>query len=96
MKDQREIIIPDLDYQAEVRKCKTMEYVVGKNGLIQQLLEAEMEEHLGRERHERSNEANPNYRNGYSFKTIESSFGEVGLDIPRDRKAQFEPKIVKN
>ena len=60
MKDQREIIIPDLDYQAEVRKCKTMEDVVGKNGLmqklfkdiIQQLLEAEMEEHLGRERHE--------------------------------------------
>ena len=54
MKDQREIIIPDLDYQAEVRKCKTMEDVVGKNGLmqklfkdiIQQLLEAEMEEHL--------------------------------------------------
>lgn len=54
-----------------------------------------MEEHLGRERHERSNEANPNYRNGYSSKTIESSFGEVGLDIPRDRKAQFEPKVVK-
>ena len=53
MKDQREIIIPDLDYQAEVRKCKTMEDVVGKNGLmqssiIQQLLEAEMEEHLGK------------------------------------------------
>ena len=103
MKDQREIIITDLDYQAEVRKCKTMEDVVGKNGLmqklfkdiIQQLLEAEMEEHLGRERHERSNEANPNYRNGYSSKTIESSFGEVGLDIPRDRKAQFEPKVVK-
>ena len=103
MKDQREIIIPDLDYQAEVRKCKTMEDVVGKNGLmqklfkdiIQQLLEAEMEEHLGRERHERSNEANPNYRNWYSSKTIESSFGEVGLDIPRDRKAQFEPKVVK-
>ena len=35
MKDQREIIIPDLDYRAEVRKCKTMEDVVGKNGLMQ-------------------------------------------------------------
>ena len=33
--------------------------------------------------------------NGYSSKTIESSFGKVGLDIPRDRKAQFEPKVVK-
>ena len=37
MKDQRAIIIPDLDYQAEVRKCKTMEDVVGKNGLMQKL-----------------------------------------------------------
>ena len=38
MKDQREIIIPDLDYRAEVRKCKTMEDVVGKNGLMQKLI----------------------------------------------------------
>ena len=37
MKDKREIIIPDLDYQAEVKKCKTMEDVVGKNGLMQKL-----------------------------------------------------------
>lgn len=75
-----------------------MEDVVGKNGLmqklfkdiIQQLLEAEMDDHLGRERHERSNVCNPNYRNGYSSKTIESSFGEVGLDILRYRKYEFE------
>ncbi len=74
MKDQREIIIPDLDYQAEVRKCKTMEDVVGKNGLmqklfkdiIQQLLKAEMEEHLEEKGMKKSNEANQNYRNGYS------------------------------
>ena len=80
-----------------------MEDVVGKNGLmqklfkdvIQQLLEAEMEEHLDREKYERSNETNPNYRNGYSNKTVSSSFGEVGLDIPRDRKSQFEPKVDK-
>lgn len=55
MKNEREIVIPDIDYQAEVKKCKTMEYIVGKNGLmqklfkdvIQQLLEAEMEELYG-------------------------------------------------
>lgn len=103
MKDKKEIIIPDIDYQAEVKKCKTMEDVVGKNGLmqklfkdvIQQLLEAEMDEHIGREKYERSDESSPNYRNGYSSKTIDSSFGEVGLDIPRDRNSQFEPKVVK-
>lgn len=36
-----------------------------------------------------------NYRNGHSSKNIKSSFGEVEVDIPRDRKAEFEPKIVK-
>lgn len=99
----KDLIIPDVDYQAEIKKCKTMEDVVGKNGLMQklfkqvmqQLLEAEMEDHLGREKHERSASNNTNYRNGYSSKTISSSFGEVGLDIPRDRESQFEPKVVK-
>lgn len=80
-----------------------MEDIVGKNGLmqklfkdvIQQLLEAEMEEHLVREKYERSNNQNDNYRNGSSSKTIDSSFGQVGLDIPRDRKSEFKPQIVQ-
>ncbi|WP_434796184.1 IS256 family transposase [Terrisporobacter vanillatitrophus] len=99
----KDIIIPDIDYQAEVKKCKTMEDIVGKNGLMQklfkdvmqQLLEAEMEEHLGREKYERSDNNDTNYRNGYSSKTISSSFGDIGLDVPRDRKSEFEPKVVK-
>ena len=36
-----------------------------------------------------------NYRNGYSQKNLRSSFGDVDLDIPRDRKSEFEPQIVK-
>ena len=99
----KDIIIPDINYQEEIKKCKTMEDVVGKNGLmqklfkdvIQQLLEAEMEEHLGREKYERSDTDSKNYRNGHSSKNVNSSFGEVGLDIPRDRKSQFEPKVIK-
>lgn len=99
-----ELEVPDVDLKAEIKKCKTMEDIVGKNGLmqrllggvIQQLLEAEMEEHLGREKYERSViDDNKNYRNGYSQKNIRSSFGDVELDIPRDRKAEFEPKVVK-
>lgn len=100
----REISVPDIDYQDEVKKCKTMEDVVGKNGLmqrllkdvIQQLLEAEMDEELGREKYQRSsNNDNKNYRNGYSKKNVDSSFGELELDIPRDRKSEFEPVVVK-
>lgn len=95
--------IPDIDLNSELKKCKSMEDLVGKNGLmqrlfgniIQQLLEAEMEGHLGRERYERSTEDDRNYRNGYSTKKIKSSFGETQVNIPRDRKAEFEPRIVK-
>lgn len=96
----------NFDYNAEVKKCKTIDDVMGKNGLIQRLvkdvleniLEGEMEEHLGREKYERENcdlEKPKNYRNGYSQKNLRSSFGDVDLDVPRDRNSEFEPQIIK-
>lgn len=95
--------IPEIDLKKELSKCKSMEDLVGKNGLmqrlfggiIQQFLEAEMEEHIGREKYERLDETNKNYRNGYSSKNIRTSFGDVKVNVPRDRNAEFEPKIVK-
>lgn len=98
-----EMNMPNIDLNEELKKCSTMEDLVGKNGLmqrlfgniIQQFLEAEMEEHLGRDRYERATPGEKNYRNGYSQKTIKSSFGESGLNVPRDRNGEFEPKIVK-
>ena len=57
-----------------------------------------MDEHLGRDKYQRQNDIEPserNYRNGYSQKNLRSSFGTVDLDIPRDRKSEFEPQIVK-
>ena len=96
----------NFDYNSEVKKCKTIDDVLGKNGLVQKLvkdvleniLEAEMDEHLGRDKYQRQNDIEPserNYRNGYSQKNLRSSFGTVDLDIPRDRKSEFEPQIVK-
>ena len=96
----------NFDYNEEVKKCKTIDDVLGKNGLVQKLvkdvleniLEAEMDEHLGRDKYQRQNNIEVeerNYRNGYSQKNLRSSFGDVDLDIPRDRKAEFEPKIIK-
>jgi transposase-like protein len=96
--------VPDINYQEEIKKCKSMDDVVGKNGLMQkllkdvmqQLLEAEMDEHLGREKYERAdNESEKNYRNGYSKKDVRSSYGEVPIDIPRDRNSEFEPKAIR-
>lgn len=60
---------------------------------IKEMMEAEMEEHLGYEKSERSD--NDDYRNGYKSKTVKSSIGEVELEVPQDRKSTFEPQVVK-
>ena len=89
-----------------MKKCKTIDDVIGKDGLVQRLikdvleniLEVEMGEHLGRDKYDRQTDIDQddrNYRNGYSKKTLRSSFGDVDLDVPRDRKAEFEPQIIK-
>lgn len=60
---------------------------------IQEMLEAELDVSLGYPKNEKLIETD-NERNGYSQKTVKSQFGELELDIPRDRKGNFEPKIV--
>ena len=60
---------------------------------IQTASEVEMDEHLGYEKHQESD--NPNYRNGTNKKTLKSKYGEIDVAIPRDRDGSFEPQLVK-
>ena len=62
--------------------------------VIQSMLEAEMTEHLGHDKYEYSKENKENYRNGSSKKKVKSNLGELEIEIPRDRKGEFEPKII--
>lgn len=62
---------------------------------LQGMLEGEMEDELGYSKYDYANKDTDNSRNGYSKKNVVSSMGEIGLDIPRDRKGEFEPQIVK-
>lgn len=62
---------------------------------LQGMLEAEMDDHLGYSKYDYRNKETDDSRNGYSEKTVTSSMGEIDLDIPRDRKGEFDPKIVK-
>ncbi|MCM3144693.1 IS256 family transposase [Brevibacillus sp. MER 51] len=62
---------------------------------IQEMLEAEMESSIGYEKHDMKNKRTTNSRNGYSKKTVRSEYGEVGIQVPRDREGEFEPAIVK-
>ena len=67
--------------------------------VLQQVMEAELEETLGYEKSGRASEntesgKGKNYRNGYSKKTVKTQLGEVDVKIPRDRNGEYEPKII--
>lgn len=62
--------------------------------LLQELLEAELDVSMGYDKNNKGDTDTDNKRNGYSPKTVKSEFGEFQLDIPRDRKGEFEPEIV--
>lgn len=59
---------------------------------IEQMLEGELDVHLGYDKHAKSGHSNA--RNGYGSKTIKTDYGETRIDVPRDRKGSFEPVIV--
>ena len=64
--------------------------------VVQTAMEVELDEELGRERCQRAEalETAPNYRNGYSRKTVKTQLGEIEIKVPRDRNSSFEPKII--
>ncbi len=75
---------------------------IGENGLLKQLtkllveraLDAELTEHLGHERNEAVANPGGNTRNGKSKKTLKGDFGELPIEVPRDRHGSFEPQLI--
>ena len=62
---------------------------------IQRMLEAELENELGYSKYNYKDKKTSNCRNGYSKKDVQTDMGEVQLQVPRDRKGEFEPVVVK-
>ncbi len=93
----------NINIEEELKKCKTVEDLMGKDGLIKRLtksmleamLQEELSHHLGYEKHKATVKKSGNSRNGTSNKKVKSSSGELELDIPRDRNGDFEPQVVK-
>ena len=81
---------------------KKPEDLIGENGLLKQLtkalveraLAAEMEAHLGHAKNEAVTNPAGNARNGTSRKTLKGDFGELPIEIPRDRHGSFEPQLI--
>ena len=63
--------------------------------MLENGLEAELDDELGYSKYDYRNKDTDNSRNGHSTKTMKTSFGEVDIDVPRDRKGEFEPHLVK-
>mgnify|MGYP000503440633 CR=1 FL=1 len=107
MTDQKpEIPLPSKEMLEEFYRrgmqCKTVEEMTAKDGpmsflfkdMIQTLLQAEMTEHLGYESNNARSKKTDNSRNGTYKKNLKTENGILELDIPRDRKGEFEPKVV--
>ena len=62
-------------------------------GTIKEMMETEMDEHLGYSKSERSDSENA--RNGYKTKSLNSRYGSFQIDVPQDRQSSFQPQVVK-
>lgn len=95
MSEGKKNIIGMLLEEYDIQSAKDIEDALKDllGGTIQEMLESEMDEHLGYGAYERSD--NPDYRNGKKTKKIRGHFGETEIEVPQDRNGTFEPKIVK-
>jgi putative transposase len=89
--------------QEELSKVKSMDDFFGKEGVfarlfaktMEEMLQAEMTEHLGYEPYEAKGRNSGNNRNGHYSKKVRTSDGEATIEVPRDRNGAFEPQILK-
>ncbi|MBZ0182733.1 MAG: IS256 family transposase [Melioribacteraceae bacterium] len=98
-------LTPEIIKQLEedLAQAKTYNDLMGKNGAIKKLikssleniLETELSEHLGYEKHSPEGNNSGNSRNGKTHKSVKTDEGMIDLEIPRDRNSSFDPVIVK-
>lgn len=94
MEEKRKELVTEL-----AEECRTLKDVQSLlKGLfketIEQMLQAEMDEHLGYEKSDSAGNNSGNSRNGYGKKTVKSELGETEIQVPRDRNGEFEPRVL--
>ncbi len=94
--------VPEALLTSLLANYQTPEDLIGENGLLKQLtkllvekaLDAEMANHLGHDKNQPVANPSGNTRNGKSKKTLKGEFGELPIEIPRDRHGSFEPQLI--
>ena len=86
-------IMKDLDVKSFDDLKDVFKLMVGE--MLENGLEGELDDELGYTKYDYRNKSSENSRNGYSKKTLKTSFGETEIKVPRDRDGEFEPQLVK-
>lgn len=88
-------IIADLIREYDIQSAEDIQDALKDllGGTLESMLQAEMDQHLGYDEYERSD--NTNSRNGLKSKKVRSKYGEMNINVPQDRESSFEPQIVK-
>ena len=98
IKTKTELLVEEL-----MKNYQKPEDIIGENGLLKQLtkqllnkaLDGEITHHLGYEKHSSKGNNTGNSRNGKTSKKIKGDFGEIDLEVPRDRNGDFDPQIIE-
>lgn len=85
-----------------LKEYKNPEDLIGKDGILKELtkrliekaMESELTHHLGYDKYSSAGKKSGNSRNGKSSKTIKGDFGEIPIEVPRDRNGAFNPQII--
>ncbi len=93
--ERKKNIIADLIQEYDIKSAEDIQDALADilGDTLGEMLEAEVTDHLGYEKHERND--SDNSRNGVKPKNVRSKYGELPVDVPQDRNSTFEPKVVK-
>ena len=89
--------LPNFNYEEELAKCKSMEDITGQNGLVQKIIKNAMETLLQNEFNkflDSSSSSEKNYCNGYNKKNVKTEYGDISVNMPRDRNGEFNPELL--
>jgi putative transposase len=101
--NKKRVEMPSVEkVQEELAKAENMDDFFGRDGIfarlfantLEQMLETELSDELGYEPYEASGRNSGNSRNGHYRKKVRTSDGDVEIQVPRDRKSEFEPKVL--
>lgn len=98
MTDGKRAIIQQLLQEYDIETAEDIQDALKDllGGTIKEMMEVEMDDHLGYEKSERvDRSAQTDYRNGTKRKQVNSSYGSMTIDVPQDRQSTFEPQVVK-